>query len=168
MDQRKIVFNSIRMRIIQFLIVNGESTTLQISKDLNEVPKTTLYRHMAVLEDAGIIFVVNERQIRGTIEKTYAINPEALAGEDEIETAKNNTFTYLMSVYGDFYKYFSNEDTEDYDGRLYIKSNNMYMNDEEFDDFTRELDELLEKYSGNDEIEGRLLRKISAISAPNA
>lgn len=167
MDQRKIVFNSIRMRIIQFLIVHGEATTLDISKDLNEVPKTTLYRHIAVLEEAGIISVASTRQVRGTIEKTFTINPDALNGDDEIENAKNNAFTYLMGVYGDFYKYFNDEGAADYDGRLFIKSHYMNMSDEEFDNFNEELMALLEKYENLGEGEGRLLRKISVISAPD-
>lgn len=167
MDQRKIVMNSIRMRIMQFLILNGEATASRLAIELNEVPRTTLYRHLNVLEEAGIIDVVSLRKVRGTIEKTYAINPEAVKGEDDIETAKNNAFTFLMGVYGDFYKYFSNEDADEYDGRIFIKPIQMYLTDEEFDDFVKELNEVYEKYENSDRGGDRILRKITTISSPD-
>lgn len=167
MDQRKIVFNSIRMRIVQFLILNQEATASQLAMELNEVPRTTLYRHINVLDEAGVIKVVSQRKIRGTIEKTYAMNPNAVRGKNDIETAKNNAFTFLMSIYGDFYKYFSDEETDEYDGRIFIKSNQIYLDDEEFDNFVRELDEVYEKYENLAFKEGRILRKITTISSPD-
>lgn len=167
MDKRKIVFNSIRMRIIQFLIINQEGTTSDISRALNEVPRTTLYRHMAALEEAGILKVVAQRRVRGTIEKTYSINPEAVKGDDDIENAKNNAFTYLMGVYGDFYKYFSDEDNNDYDGRIFIRSNEIYMSDKEFDNFIKDINNVFEKYENSGPGRGKRLRKITTISAPD-
>ena len=167
MDQRKIIINSIRMRIVQYIILNQQATASQLAQELNEVPRTTLYRHINVLEEAGIIVVVNEKKIRGTIEKTYEMNPEAVLGEDEIENAKNNAFTYLMGIYGDFYKYFSSNTKSEYDGRLFIKPNMMYLSDDEFDEFVKDLNNVFEKYQSYDQDENRILRKITTISAPD-
>ena len=109
MDKRNVIMNSVRMRIVQHLMINGTATATQLAGSMTEVPKTTLYRHINVLEQAGIISVVDERKVRGTIEKTFAINMEAIEAEKDEDVVLNNAFSFLMNVYGDFVKFFTKE-----------------------------------------------------------
>ena len=47
------------------------------------IPRSTMYRHLSRMEKNGVIEVVERRKIRGTIEKTYALNSEAMAVNDD-------------------------------------------------------------------------------------
>ena len=61
-DLAKIVMNPVRIRIAQYLILHEQGTTAQIGEELSDVPKASLYRHMKMLEDAGLIQVVQENK----------------------------------------------------------------------------------------------------------
>ena len=79
----KIVMNPVRIRIAQYLILHEQGTTAQIGEELSDVPKASLYRHMKMLEDAGLIQVVQENKKRGTVEKVYKLNQENPMGGRE-------------------------------------------------------------------------------------
>ena len=163
MDKRNVIMNSVRMRIVQYLMINGTATASQLAKDMTEVPKTTLYRHINVLEQAGVISVVDERKVRGTIEKTFAINMEAMETEKDEDIVLNNAFSFLMNVYGDFVKYFTKEETDPQAEGVFIRTSEFMLKDKDFDKFCKELEGVFEKYKAKS---GDKLRKITIISAP--
>jgi DNA-binding transcriptional ArsR family regulator len=81
--------NAAAYRIVATLATRGSQTTEQIGSALPDIPPSTLYRHLAQLRDAGLIRVVEERQARGAVERTYAI-ASAEAGNlslDELQSA---------------------------------------------------------------------------------
>lgn len=163
MDKRKVIMNSIRMRIVQYLMINGTATASQLAKDMTEVPKTTLYRHINVLEQAGVISVVDERKVRGTIEKTFAIDMDAIESDKDEEVVLNNAFSFLMNVYGDFVKYFTKEDADPQEEGVFIRTTDFMLKDKDFDKFCKELEAVFAKYKAKP---GDKLRKITIISAP--
>lgn len=73
-----VVLNPVRMKVICSIARRGAASALQLAKELPEVPQASLYRHIRKLADSGVIQVVEETRIRGTIERTYAIT----CGED--------------------------------------------------------------------------------------
>lgn len=68
-----VVLNPVRMKVICSIARRGAASALQLAKELPEVPQASLYRHIRKLADSGVIQVVEETRIRGTIERTYAI-----------------------------------------------------------------------------------------------
>ena len=67
-----VVMHPVRLRIIQQL--GGRSlTTAQLRAALPDVTQATLYRHVATLVDAGILSIVEERRVRGAVERTLAL-----------------------------------------------------------------------------------------------
>ncbi|MBV9262680.1 MAG: hypothetical protein JO324_00050 [Candidatus Eremiobacteraeota bacterium] len=60
-------------RIIVTLATRGQQTTEGLAAVLNDIPVSTLYRHLARLRAAEVIRVISERPVRGTVERTYAI-----------------------------------------------------------------------------------------------
>jgi hypothetical protein len=48
-------------------------TTSQLAAELDDVPSGSLYRHVTILTRAGVLHVVAQHQIRGTVERTYAL-----------------------------------------------------------------------------------------------
>lgn len=66
------ITHPVRLRIIQQL--GGRSlTTTQLKAALPEVKQATLYRHISALLDAGLLAVVEERKVRGAVERTLAL-----------------------------------------------------------------------------------------------
>ena len=78
-----VVMHPVRLRIIQQL--GGRSlTTAQLRAALPDVTQATLYRHVATLVDSGILSVVEERKVRGAVERTLALG-ERMAHVDQTE-----------------------------------------------------------------------------------
>ena len=77
-----LILHPIRFRIVT-AIAAYKMTTREIADLMPEIPLTTLYRHINILVEAGLMRVVEEKQIRGTIERTYALTaPPSLTAED--------------------------------------------------------------------------------------
>src|SRR5690348_17278201 len=77
-----IVLHPVRMRILQNLATRN-LTPLQLAEELVNVPQATLYRHLNKLVEAGVLLVVEERPVRGTVEKVYGLNLEALRSDGQ-------------------------------------------------------------------------------------
>ncbi len=69
LDQLKALTDPLRQRILQALC-QQPMTTKQVAQQLGEKP-TRLYHHVAILEQAGLVRIVETRQNRGTLEKYY-------------------------------------------------------------------------------------------------
>ncbi|HEX3679309.1 MAG TPA: helix-turn-helix domain-containing protein, partial [Galbitalea sp.] len=72
-----LLLHPVRLRIIQAFLGDRALTTGQIALELPDVPGGSLYRHVALLTKAGVLQVVAERQVRGSIERTYTIRQAA-------------------------------------------------------------------------------------------
>ena len=83
MNKTELLIHPLRLRILQHLSVYKEATTNEIISVLPEVSKASVYNHIKLLESNHIIQVVHENRIRGTVEKTYALN----------KAEKNNDFS---------------------------------------------------------------------------
>ena len=107
-----LIIHPVRIRIL--LAIEGQNmTTQELSERLKDVPQATLYRHIGKLTKAGIIKVVEERQVRGTLEKVYAVpdNNADLNFQDVQDSSDEDNilhFTHFAaSLIGDFGRYIS-------------------------------------------------------------
>jgi hypothetical protein len=81
-------------------------TAKEISHTIPDVPLTTLYRYLNALVDGGIIQVVQENPIRGTLERVYAlVGIPTLTAEDLKGMSKSDCeqafTTYLSTLMSD-------------------------------------------------------------------
>ncbi len=67
MASADVLLHPVRMRILQALFDTDPMTTGQLRERLPDIPPATMYRHIAVLVDAGVLEVGDERRVRGTV-----------------------------------------------------------------------------------------------------
>ena len=72
-----ILLHPVRLRIVLALSSDRRLTTAQIADYLPDVAHATLYRQVAILADAGLLEAVDERRVRGGVERTYALVSDA-------------------------------------------------------------------------------------------
>jgi len=173
-DIIEVLLNPIRMRILQLFTPSASDTHEQMTASevcdlLSDIPRTTLYRHINVLIEASVLDVVSERKVRGSVERTLALNMselEKLRGNN-VENAPQLAFRYLMTIYAKFEKYFRTHDRIEEGDSMFFISTILMLDDQEFEGFLTEFGELLEKHrSGKSTAEGRRPRDISIICAP--
>ena len=160
-----IMLNPVRMRIIQTLALRQTMTTTEICEKISDIPRTTLYRHIKILLDNDILLVTSEQKIRGSLERTLALNTNEITKHNTLEHATQNAFAFLMKKYILFQKYFSNENPDPAKDKVFMNTTLLMTTDDEFDEFLSDLRGLLTKYT-HEFSEGRKARDISIISAP--
>ena len=69
--QLRALAHPLRLRLLQ-AFARGRRTTMQVATQLGE-PPTRLYHHVNALERAGILKLVDTRQVRGTTEKYFEV-----------------------------------------------------------------------------------------------
>jgi DNA-binding transcriptional ArsR family regulator len=113
-----LLLHPIRIRIIQ-AIAGKPLTPGHIAQEIPDIPLTTLYRHINALVDGGILEVVEERPVRGTLEKVYAlvegaarVRPEEIA-EIGDEDQLRYFMIFLASLLQDFSRYLDSHQTMD-------------------------------------------------------
>jgi DNA-binding transcriptional ArsR family regulator len=164
-DINEVILNPVRMRIIQEMATKPSMTATVLCEKIGDVPRTTIYRHIKILVENNILTVVSERKIRGSVERTLALNIEEISRHNTLENASQNAFRFLMNRYARFHNYFNSESPSPGKDKIFLNNTIMMMNDSEFDEFLSELRELLIKYSF-EAASGRRARDISVISAP--
>lgn len=162
----KIIMNPVRLRIVQYLIVHGTGTVSQIKEELNDIPPASLYRHIKTLHSAGYIIVTEEKKIRGTVEKTYVLNPTPMK-EPTKEDAEHLIHGMLLSLMASFTKYFAKEDADPVKDMLSMSTSVMFLTDEELVELLTKIGEVFSPHINNKNTEGRKARRITFISSPN-
>lgn len=115
-----LILHPIRARII--VEVSGRKITVkELADHMPDIPMTTLYRHINALTEGGILAVVEENQVRGTVERVYALDREAtdITPEELSQMSKadyEQLFTlFVTSLLGDFLRYLDSHEPENID-----------------------------------------------------
>lgn len=72
----ELLVNPVRLRIVHALSGGQTRTTAELCERLPDVSKATVYRHVGVLADAGVLAVDGEQRVRGAVERRYRLRPE--------------------------------------------------------------------------------------------
>ncbi|MBH1941807.1 helix-turn-helix domain-containing protein [Mobilitalea sibirica] len=169
----KSMMNPIRLKIVQEISLKGTATTKEIAQICGDIPQATLYRHLNALLKQNIIEVVSENQVRGILEKVYAIkeNPQEDIDKRVNELSKQEVtelFTqFIISLLSDFEHYMSGKKSiniiEDKAG---FRSYPLFLTDDEFMEMMGEIHESIQKRLENKPSSDRKLRKLSTITIP--
>ena len=156
-----VITNPVRMKIMQFLQINGDATTKQICEALHDVPTPTLYRHIHYLLKEEVLIVKEERKVRGSLERLLSFNAEKLSENADIA---DNAYQFFMALYGSFQRYSEKGNADPIADMLSLRTYMLTLTDESYANLFQELRSVLDKYSSPEE--GGKNRSFSLISAP--
>ncbi len=161
----EVIMNPVNQRIAQYLILNKTGTVNDIAAELSDISKPSLYRYIKTLLDAGCIEVVEEKAVRGTVQKTYALvaRPLGELSQKDLAQLVSNT---LMSVMTSFMTYFAKDDFDLQKDMLSVSSSTLMLSDGEFMEMLGKIGEVYNEYIHNKPEAGRKPRNLLFISAP--
>lgn len=174
MDSKaKLILHPVRMKIVQTLIGGKELNVGQMAERLTNVPQATLYRHLNKLLDAGIIKVIKENQIRGTVEKIYALADHQVASKEEMENLSKDEqlhlfLTFMTYLLGQYEQYLNQDEFDLYRDGVLFREAIVYLSDEEYNEFLTGLTKLMKNIMGNEPSKDRSERHIATIVIPEA
>ncbi|MGL4521306.1 MAG: helix-turn-helix domain-containing protein [Bacilli bacterium] len=166
------LLHPLRLEIVLLLQKHEQLSIAQMSEHLPHVPQATLYRHIAALTKAKIIYVSASEPIRGTMQKYYSmkthpnetIHDELLTGDTE--KLKQYFFQFLLFQQQllDTYLLQDNVNIETDGFGFRSAPLNIPMNS--IADFSKELHSLIQKYSEHTNCENRSSFLLSTILIP--
>jgi DNA-binding transcriptional ArsR family regulator len=168
-----LLLHPVRMRILQALFDADPLTTSQLRDRLPDIAAATMYRHIAVLAEAGVLEVVEEKRVRGTVERSYrvrdehaVVDPEARANMTRDDHRRSFT-TFAASLMGDFDRYFAHEEADpNADGVVYRQAA-VWLTDEEFAAMVEEIEHAVVSRMGNARENRRMRRVVSLVVVPD-
>ncbi|PRY46089.1 helix-turn-helix domain-containing protein [Umezawaea tangerina] len=141
-----LLLHPVRMRVLQALFDADPLTTAQLRERLPDIPPATMYRHIAVLTDAGVLEVVGEKRVRGTVERSYRIRKEEAVVDPAARAAmttedhRRSFTTFTTALLGDFDRYLTQPGaTPPEDGVVYRQAA-VWATEEEFATMIEEIE----------------------------
>lgn len=168
-----LLLHPVRMAIVQNLLGGRNLTVQQLGEQNPEVPQATLYRHIHKLLESGVIEIVQENQVRGTVERVYGLAGHVTGDLDadflnaSTQEKKRYFFTYLIDLMNTYESYIGSEGIDMVRDGLTYRRGRYYMNDEEFEQFVRDLQKAYMKILHNEPGEGRRARTVGLVIVPD-
>lgn len=112
-----VILHPVRLQIVQ-QVGGRRLTTAQLRAALPDVSQATLYRHVAALVEADVLEVVEERRVRGAVERTFVLGDRmAHVDHAELRTMGNAQLrsaflTFLADLAGDFDRFVESDDAQ--------------------------------------------------------
>jgi hypothetical protein len=174
MASADLLLHPVRLRVVQAFLGDRVLTTADLRAELPDVPAATLYRHVGVLADAGVLAVVGERKVRGAAERSYRLVPSAASvGPEEAaglspEEHRRAFSTFVAGLLADFDRYLDRSGGEPDPARDGVGYRHvaLWQTDEEFTAFLGELRALLSARMAAGPGEGRRRRMVSTVLLP--
>jgi len=168
-----VLLHPVRMRILQALFDADPLTTGQLRARLPDIPPATMYRHIAVLADAGVLEVVDEKRVRGTVERSYRVSQEQGVVDSVARAAMTRDdhrrayTTFAASLMGDFDRYLAHEDADPHADGVVYRQAAVWLTDEEFTAMVDEIERAVVSRVGNARDGGRVRRVVSLVVVPD-
>lgn len=172
MASADLLLHPLRLRIVQAFLGDRELTTGQLLAELDGVGPATLYRQVATLARAGVLQVVGERQVRGTVERTYALSvQDAQLGEDDLrgmtgEDHRRAFMAFLAGLLADVDRYIDTGDVDlERDGAGY-RTVGLWLTADELMAMVSEIGAAVQARAGLGPAPGRTRRLLSTVLIP--
>ncbi len=166
-----LILHPVRMRILMALS-GAQMTARDLAERLPDIPQATLYRQLNRLYEGNLLEVVEERPVRGTVEKVYTASGTFHLSQDAIAgIGKDEHLRYFMAfvttLLDDFSRYLQRSETVDYlaDGVGYQKVI-LELSDEEFLEMAGKLNQVFLSYSSRPADPSRRRRLFTTIVMP--
>jgi DNA-binding transcriptional ArsR family regulator len=169
-----LLIHPIRLQIIT-AFSNRQMTAKELAEIIPNVPLTTLYRHINALVDGGLLQITSETQVRGTVERTYALAARPSLNADDLRGMKKQDYQqafmiYLSSLMSITQRYLDHKgDDEEFnplaDG-MDLSLGTLNLSDKEFQDLNRRILDLLLSCADNPPGVGRKPRTFTYLFIP--
>jgi len=167
----KLLLHPVRLRIIEAFLGDRKLTTADLRAELPDVPPASLYRHLARLIDAGVLDVLSERKVRGTIERTYVKHSRLNIPGSELaqlsrEDLRRVFLSHVAALLADIDHYLERDDTDLRRGGATFRIAALWLTDDELRELAAGFGKLLQPYLDRPATPDRTRRVVRTIVLP--
>ena len=166
------ITNPVKCRLLLEIHSQGRATAKRLADIYHDIPQATLYRHLKKMLSDGILQVVEETQIRGTVEKTYALafdissNMETMLEKNSGELYMQYFMQYIFGFAKQFQEYCQSPHINIKKDMTGFSLSPLYLSDEELTSLITDISQMINKVKNNEPKPGRRLRTIGVIVSP--
>ncbi|HLG63538.1 MAG TPA: helix-turn-helix domain-containing protein [Ktedonosporobacter sp.] len=168
-----LLLHPLHLRIVD-KIEGRQLTAQQLAAILPDIAQATLYRHLNQLVEGGILEIIEERPVRGTVEKVYAITEPIsveLTREDLEQFTREDLIRYftghMMLQTTRFERYLQQEEIDIPNDGIRFYQIPLYLSNEEYQRLFAEVQKLLLTFAENQPAPGRRRRIASTVFIPD-
>ena len=168
-----LLLHPVRLRIVQTLLGQRELTTSDLREELPDLAPATLYRQVAALAEGGVLEVVQERRVRGAVERTYRLREAAASVTAEQAAAmtseehRRGFMTFVAALLADFDRYLDAGDVDLGRDLVGYRQAAVYLTDQETKALLTDLAAVLRPRMDLAPSPGRTRRLLSTIVMPD-
>jgi DNA-binding transcriptional ArsR family regulator len=172
MDQLDLLLHPVRLRIVYALSGDRVRTTTELGALLPDIPKTTVYRHVALLADGGVLEVASEQRVRGAVERSYRLRADresidtGAAASMSLDDHRRGFAASMAALHAEFNAYLDAPGAEPFTDLVGYRQGVLWLSDSEFAELREKLGAIVASVVGNGPTADRTPRLMSLIQFP--
>ena len=172
MEPLDLLLHPVRLRIVHAMSGGRTRTTSDLCARLPDVPKTSVYRHVGLLAEGGILEVVAEHRVHGAVERhdrlrpgRTRIGPEAAATMTLDDHRRGFTAT-MAALLAEFGAYLDRPGADPIADSIGYRQGILWLSETELAELIEDVQQALARHAGNGPAPGRTPRLHTMISFP--
>ena len=164
--------NPVMCKLLTEIQEQEQATAKKLAEIYPDIPQATLYRYLSRMLKDDVLKVVEERRIRGTVEKIYALNCTLEINKQDMlkENAGEDYFRiftqYAMGIMHEFQEYTERSDIDIPADGSGFWSTPLYLSKKEVEEVATKMLDILKPFSANTPTGDRQLHNIGVIITP--
>ena len=141
-------------------------------RNISDIPSATLYRYLKRMTNDKVLKIVNQTQVRGALEKTYAVDIDVTKDFKEIIDSNSGEaymqlfMQYIIGFAELFQDYCKRDDIDIVKDKSGFSLSPLYLTDEELEMLIGNIRDVIKPYGNNTPAAGRELHSIGVIISP--
>ncbi|MER6942956.1 helix-turn-helix domain-containing protein [Nonomuraea sp. NPDC000554] len=171
-DSVNLLLHPLRLRIVHAMSGRRTLTPTQLSARLPDVSRTSLYRHVGLLADAGVLTVDGEQRVRGVVERSYRLNWERAAIDADMaasmspEDHRRGFLAAMAALLAEFNAYLDRDDADPVADSVGYRQLTLWLSKDELTEIIDQLREILLSHANNQPTPDRSPHLLSPIVFP--
>jgi DNA-binding transcriptional ArsR family regulator len=168
MDTVDLLVHPVRLRIVHAMSGGRPLTTTDLCALLPDVSKATVYRHVALLADAGILTVADEQRVRGAVERRYRLDrARAVINADSVSPDDHRrAFATAMAILLAEFNAYLDRDPDPAADAVGYRQHALWLSPDELNDLITAMREAIVPHLANEPSPGRTRHLLSPILFP--
>jgi DNA-binding transcriptional ArsR family regulator len=167
-----LLLHPVRGRIVHAMSGDRVATIAQLCERLPDVPRTSVYRHVGLLTEGGLLEVADEKRVHGAVERYYRVRRDntridlELAKTMSLEDHRRAFAGAVAALLAEFNNYLDREDADPVADLIGYRQGVVWLTDDEHAEMVDDLVESFRAKWANPPAPGRRPRLLSAIFFP--
>jgi DNA-binding transcriptional ArsR family regulator len=171
----KLLSHPVRLRIIETLRILELASTQDICDFLDDVPASSIYRHLRLMREGGLIDVAETRTVNGSIERLYELRmpsgAEVIERDEYVSLSLERKLQHFSTVINSFMASLpdylgSDPPVDEVFREVRTPTQFFYATPEELREIWKQIDAIIEKARTNPPSGGRKRYRYSSFTHP--